>query len=372
MAVADAKRIIRRLQHGDDIFSIADDFGVTPDQVAATLRDPEGSAALPAPATGGGGGNPNVGSSGSVVDSFTLDGRTINAATDTPNSPQAIGTVAVKAGHTYEVVCAVRGTAAPDDSQSVPVLTLRGVPGSIEINNGMNDQPGDSAFTSASVQTGVPWLLRNSGATYVTEDSTLEIGIYGQDYTSEDPTAPAINDLQIDAGVVFVRDISLYDLYVPQMNVYMGVQAWSESEQGWLGNGGDAMHFNVPAGNGYQTEDRTFLAFATINDPSDATLAFTAQSVDYIAQFSWRVWVYNLGTKNGAHVQPFTQGGGPGDTGVLTVTDPLTIFDVMGDPEAAWDEFTPTAETPPGHLQTAAGPLLIGGFVAASYSSSNP
>lgn len=56
MAVNDAKRIIRRLENGQDIFDIADELGVTAAQVAATLRDPVGSSAL-APSGGGGGGS---------------------------------------------------------------------------------------------------------------------------------------------------------------------------------------------------------------------------------------------------------------------------------------------------------------------------
>lgn len=80
MAVADAQRIIRRLRHGEDIFSVADALGVDAADVVAVLRDPQGSAALPAAPGGGGGGGAISGVlAPNLLDLNSVDGDALTA-----------------------------------------------------------------------------------------------------------------------------------------------------------------------------------------------------------------------------------------------------------------------------------------------------
>lgn len=211
MALADAKRIIRQLQHGETIFTVADDFGITPADVVAILRDPTNGPSLPA--------------SGGSVDLGLLLGAkhlennyVVHPATFTFSQAQNFGPpIELQADHIYDVLAFAVGNGAP--GRPFYEIWATGVPDVIcEHQINWDGDPADEnapfPFLGDMDQPGQPEVNygrmgRDSG--YVKTGGSLQFKVRITDGAGQvgGTDGPAAGDLTFTRLLVVVRDLTL-------------------------------------------------------------------------------------------------------------------------------------------------------------------
>jgi hypothetical protein len=344
VALDDAQRIIRRLRHGDDIFSVADALGVTPEDIVAVMRDPEGSDPLPVPSFGGGGGG------GGTPPEGTTTLNLVNPPPEWDFTPGVVNT--------------------PDPTRTFIVNVVANVNTGPAAGTGIN-----WAYLQA-------WYGGNLVAAFGTQEPdssksgtfTLVVPAGGFDFR--------LDTFLGGDGVANFGEIHVYELVTTVTGGDGGTPAdppppWFAQGQAEVFSGSSLV---MPAGyaplrmsqrTGDMTAQTPIAGTCQITDPATEKLRITLQSLDVPYQGGCDLHVFNLTTGHGCRVFSNVSGvGGPDDPNVFSVVPLPLEFDANsaiaqdGDITAARAEFTvdPAA---PGYLTTAAGVLLVTGLFSA-------
>lgn len=112
--------------------------------------------------------------------------------------------VPVEAGKEYELHYVFIGTPAPDATTN-PVIRVYG--GVSFTGFGFNMAPDDPGLISNGTTEGEPWALEDSTRQIIVEDGVMRLSMWVKDGTDWQVPAPPANPLEIDKGIVILREM---------------------------------------------------------------------------------------------------------------------------------------------------------------------
>lgn len=118
--------------------------------------------------------------------------------------PIEIMAVDVEGGKEYEIHYAFVGAPAPDVVTN-PIFRLHG--GVTFTGTGFNRSPDDPNLITNGTTEGEPWSLENTQRDLIVEDGILRMTMWIADRTDFDNPAPPTNTLEIENGILILREM---------------------------------------------------------------------------------------------------------------------------------------------------------------------